>query len=325
MRLSVSGFLAVFASACTRTPPPTGRAAPPANAEDRSARADAEASAGPAVYPGDPPLPAQAVACEDALPSVACVRFAGVEDAVRWVLAFEPTILAIGEAHAQKESQGTASSTKRFTDTLLPILAPRASDIVVELWAPDPRCRQEVQQVRSAQRVVTTAQAATNTDEYVTLGTRAKERGMMPWLLRPTCDDFAALADAGQDAIGAMLGLVKRLTLSKVTALHDKNRLAADRKVVLAYGGALHNDLAPPDSTKEYSFGRELAALPGARYVELDLIVPEFVKDTEAWQKLGWYASFRAAPPPAGRATLYRTGERSFTVLFPPSGRGDAG
>ena len=91
---------------------------------------------------------------------------------------------------------------------------------------------------------------------------------MTPWLLRPTCDDFSLLADAGEDAVGAMLGLVKRLTQAKVTQLYEKNaRADASRppKTVIAYGGALHNDLAPPPATKEYSFGPDLDRLSGGQ------------------------------------------------------------
>jgi hypothetical protein len=243
------------------------------------------------------------------------------------VLAKKPLVLAVGEAHAQKGTENIASSTKRFTEALLPILAPRASDVVVELWAPDPKCMKEVKQVASAQKPVTDLQASTNQNEYVTLGTKAKESGMTPWLLRPTCDEFAMLADAGADAVGAMLGLVKRLTQAKVTQLHERNLRVADAgaepRAVIAYGGALHNDLAPADAMKEYSFGPELDRLTGGRYIELDLIVPEFVKRTPTWEKLPWYAAFEAERGSSGdgrsSATLYVLGERSFVLVFPGS------
>jgi hypothetical protein len=258
-----------------------------------------------------------------ALGGPTCLRFGTAEEAFRWVLAKDPLVLAVGEAHAQRGTERIASSTKRFTDAFLPILAPRATDVVVELWAPDPKCMKEVKQVASAQKPVTDVQASTNQNEYVTLGTKAKASGMTPWLLRPTCDDFSMLADAGADAVGAMLGLVKRLTQSKVTQLYERNVKAdAGTKAVIAYGGALHNDLAPPEATKDYSFGPELDRLTGGRYIELDLIVPEFVKKTPVWEKLRWYASFeaeRASGRPLDKATLYVVGERSFVLVFPTS------
>jgi len=180
-------------------------------------------------------------------------------------------------------------------------------------------CSKEVKQVASAQKPVVTAQAETNQNEYLTLGNKAKAAGMTPWLLRPTCDDFSMLADAGDDAIGQMLGLVKRLTQEKLVQLMQKN---GGQKAVVAYGGALHNDLKPPPETKDFSFGPELDRQTNGRFVELDLIVPEYVKDIPTWTKLPWYSTFvadRAANKDQDKATLYVLGERSFTLIFPAS------
>ena len=246
-------------------------------------------------------------------------RFDSPEEAFQFVLAKNPQILAVGEAHAQKGTEAIASSTKRFTDAFLPLLAPKASDVVVELWAPDPTCMKEVKAVASAQKPVTSAQAETNQNEYQTLGVKAKAAGMTPWLLRPTCDDFSMLADAGDDAVGEMLGLVKRLTQAKLVQLLQKNGGA---KTVVAYGGALHNDLAPSPEMKAYSFGPELDALTKGRYIELDLIVPEFIKKSPTWEKLAWFSAFeadRAANRHQDKTTLYVLGERSFTLIFPAS------
>jgi hypothetical protein len=302
--------------ACSRTPPPSGDRRPALDAAAPTASVATPPGASSCTAPGGP----------------ACLRFATPEDAFRHALSKEPRILAIGEAHAQRGTEAIASSTKRFTDALLPILASQgASDVVVELWAPDPKCTKEVKEVATAQKPVIEAQATTNQNEYVTLGVKAKAAGMTPWLLRPTCDDFSMLADAGDDAVGAMLGLVKRLTQAKLAQLYERNHADAGERArtVVAYGGALHNDLAPPETTREYSFGPELDRLSGGRYVELDLIVPEYVKKTPAWEKLPWFSSFeaeRASGRSRGEALLYVLGERSFVLVFPPSaGAVDAG
>lgn len=309
--------------ACSRTPTPTTDV-PQAPASTTGSTATIATSA-PLTPSSSPPLPKDATPCAsapiDGGRTLDCFRFASTEDAFKWVLAHDPQILAIGEAHAQKGTE-VASTTKRFTDTLLPIVAPRASDVVVELWAPDPKCQKEVTAVASAQKPVTTTQASTNQNEYVTLGTRSKELGMTPWLLRPTCDDFTTLANAGEDAVGKMLGLVKRLTQQKLVQLWERAKGqagdagASKPKMVLAYGGAMHNDLFPAPETKEWSFGPELATATTDGYVELDLIVPELVKDTATWQKLPWYAPHKADPGPKDRATLYRNGARSFTIML---------
>lgn len=307
--------------ACSRTPTPTTDVpqAPAADASPVAASVDGAAS--PEVRVAGPPLPKDAAPCApaplDGGRSLECFRFVSNEDAFNWVLAHDPQILAIGEAHAQKGTE-VASTTKRFTDALLPIVAPHASDLVVELWAPDPKCQKEVKAVASAQKPVTTAQASTNQNEYVTLGTKSKELGMTPWLLRPTCDDFTALANAGEDAVGKMLALVKRLTQQKLGQLWERQKgaEAGKPKMVLAYGGAMHNDLFPAPETKEWTFGPELSTITSHRYVELDLIVPEAVKDTPTWQKLPWYAPHKADPGPKDRTTLYRNGDRSFTIML---------
>lgn len=317
-------MITLLSGACSR-PPPSG--------DPGSARME-DAAPLPAPSSAVPPpagasfgaLPASAAPCAAGV-ALPCTRVSAKE-ALELILAKEPWAIGVGEAHAQRGTESIASSTKRFTETLLPVVAPRASDVVVELWAPDPKCMKQVKVVASAQKVVTEPQAATNQNEYVTLGTKAKEAGMTPWLLRPTCDDFANLADAGAD-VGAMLSLVKRLTHDKMLQLLDRNRALAEdagtpkRRIVLAYGGALHNDLDPPASTKEWSFGPDLDRITNHRYIELDLIVPEFVQATPVWEKLPWFASFQkeraAGGRPAGAATLFALGERSFVLVFPDS------
>lgn len=284
------------------------------------------ASVTPSPVVATPALPAGATACAkpatDAADSPACFKFRSAEDAFRTVLASRPAVLAVGEAHAQKGTEKIASSTKRFTETLLPILRGDASDLVVELWAPDPNCQKAVATVRTAQKPVVEQQAATNQDETVVLGTRAKALAITPWLLRPTCDDFARLADAGADAVGEMLGLVKRLTQAKLVQLYDRNRADAGpgpMRMVVAYGGAMHNDLAPAPDLAQYSFGPELSNATAGKYVELDVIVPEYVKDTAIWQKLPWYPLFKAETGPRTDVTLYRLSEKSYVLIFAAS------
>lgn len=299
--MRTSGFAVSFlvtAVACSRTPPTS----------EPSATASGSAA-----------LSATVPAVVSAAPPPETKRFATAEEAFTFVLAKNPQVLAVGEAHAQKGTEAIASSTKRFTEAFLPLVAPTSSDVVVELWAPDPKCMKEVKAVASAQKPVVEAQAETNQNEYQTLGMKAKAAGMTPWLLQPSCDEFSMLADAGDDVVGKMLGLVKKLTQERVVKQLQKNGGA---KTVIAYGGALHNDLKPSPEMKEYSFGPELDALTKGRFIELDLIVPEFIKKSPTWEKLPWFASFeadRAAGKDQDKATLYVLGERSFTLIFPAS------
>ena len=308
--------MATMATAACSRPQPQGE--PPIAAAGPSHSAAPATSAAP----GDIPLPAGAAPCGSGRAGPSCVRFASNEDAFRWVLAHDPAILAIGEAHAQKGTEKITSATKRFTDSMVPLLEGRASDLLVEAWAGDPKCQKQVAQVATAQKPVQQAQAQSNPNEYVSLGTRAKELGVQPHLLRPTCDDYANLADAGDDVVSQSLGLIKRLTQSDATALYRRNEAAKNGKAVVTYGGAMHNDLAPDEGLRQFSFGPELQATTGGRYVELDLIVPEYVKKTDTWEKLPWFAAFQAdaaSGSPRDKPTLYRLGDRSFVLIFASS------
>jgi hypothetical protein len=297
----------------------TGASLPP-DAVDASRVVAAAATTSPDG--GDVPLPAGATACAAGRAGPSCVRFASNADAFRWVLAHDPAVLAIGEAHAQKGTETIVSATKRFTDSMVPLLEGRASDLLVEAWAGDPRCQKQVAQVATAQKPVQQAQAQTNPNEYIALGTRAKGLGVQPHLLRPTCNDYARLADAGADVVSQSLGLIKRLTQADATALYRRNDAAKNGKAVVTYGGAMHNDLVPDESLRQYSFGPELSATTAGRYVELDLIVPEYVKKTATWEKLPWFAAYQAdaaAGAARDKPTLYRVGDRSFVLIFAAS------
>ena len=135
MKIARAAFvLFVFCGvACSRPAPPSG--------DPSSPKADASAAVTPAASSGAAHVapPANATLCP-AVGSVQCLRFGTAEDAFKHVITIGPIVLAVGEAHAQKGTEGIASSTKRFTDAFLPLLAGKASDIVVELWAPDPKC-----------------------------------------------------------------------------------------------------------------------------------------------------------------------------------------
>lgn len=293
------------------SPPP---ASPSASAASGASSAASSAGAAPSSSSSRPT--AQGAPCGGAAVGIECLRFATLDDAFAVVLAADPRILAIGEAHAQKGTEQVASATKRFTDALVPKLAGKASDLLLEAWAGDPRCQKEVKTVATAQAPVKETQAASNPNEYVAMGTKAKELGIQPHLLRPSCDDYAGLADAGADVIPASLSLIKRLTQRDATTLFQRNTAAKNDKMVVTYGGAMHNDLAPSDKLRAYSFGPELMETTGGRYVELDLIVPEYIKATEVWQKLPWYAAWEKEPAPSGQTTLYRLGKASFVLIF---------
>lgn len=309
--------LAALASlACNRTSDSVAVPAPVAAADAPVAAAASDAAAAPV---------AAAVTVTGApCGAMGCAQFDTPEQALEVVLASKPLVLAVGEAHAQKGKEGVASSTKRFT-AMLPALGGRASDLLVELMMPAKlpdggACVQVAQAVKEKQKAVTAQQASTNQNEYVLMGDAARKLGVIPDLLRPTCDDLAAIDKAGPEMVAVSLETIARLTRAKVEQLLARNaRAPADaEKMVVTYGGALHNDLVTTPERSRWVFGPDLSKVTKGRYVELDLYVPEFIEDTDTWKRLEWYPHYDRDKLGA-KVTMFRPREGSFVIVFAKS------
>jgi hypothetical protein len=304
-------FSLCAAAACApATHPVNAASAPPRTTSTTVASAAPRASsAAPTVVSSAEPAPVPPHPCG----ALDCLAFATAGAAFDYVLQSNPRVLAVGEAHAQDDTPGIRSSTRRFAEQLLPKLAGKAKHIVIELLLA--KCKQEtVQEVKKQQAPVTEHQAKTNQNEFVTLGKVAQSYGIEPEGLTPDCPEYETIVAAGQDAIPRLLTLVADQTTKEVEALLAKPEASAD--LILTYGGALHNDLYPRAGQEAWSFGPRLAADTQNRYVELDLIVPEFVKDTEAWRNLPWFSAFDREHL-SSETLLYRPAPGSFALIFP--------
>jgi len=316
-QVSPSAFLTrgvaviAIATGCNAAPPPAAPAANPSPAPPPSVASTAPSLVASAPPPAQPTGPA---ACGE----LGCKLFDTPEGAFAAVLEQQPRVLAIGEAHAQKGSENIRSSTARFTTGFLPLLSGRATDLILELMVPNPSCKKEVKEVARRQQPVTEPQAESNQNEFVVLARHAQELGVSPHVLRPSCADFDAITKAGDNDVAAMLTMIARLTTDLAKPLIDRNGSAENGKLVVAYGGALHNDIEPRPGREAFSFGPELKAHSGGRYVELDLIVPEFVKDSETWRALPWYRHYDPQRAP-GKTTLYNPSPGSYVLIFPRS------
>jgi hypothetical protein len=269
-----------------------------------------DASASAAIAPGE---------CG----ALGCRQFDTLPEALDVVLQSKPLVLGVGEAHAQKGKEGVASSTKRFTEQALPHLRGRASDLIVELMAPGKRpdgssCVETTNAVKEQQKVVTERQAGENQNEYVVMGEASRKLGIVPDLLRPSCDDLSEIQRAGEDMIPRTLETIARLTRVKVEQLVERNRSASagGEKLVVAYGGALHNDVVAPPERAAWTYGPALSTSTGGRYVELDVYVADFIEDSEAWRKLAFYPHYDRAKL-GDKVTLFRTGPSSYVVVLP--------
>lgn len=186
---------------------------------------------------------------------------------------------------------------------------------MVELLAPRADCTPEsAEQVKQEQRQITQGQASTNQNEFVALGHRARELGVTPYILRATCEDLEAIAQAGDDAV-----LVMMETIARRTTLEFERHLRAGSTeappLVVAYGGALHNDLAPRPGREAWSYGPGVRDLTQGSYTALDLIVPEHITDSDGWRAFPWYSSIPELDEHS--AVLLEVAPRSWVLFFP--------
>ncbi len=266
-----------------------------------------------------------------------CRTYPSAVEAVRDLLNSEPQMLAFGEAHALKGSEHIRSTTERFEQDILPVLAEAgASSLVVELLKPATGCEQAVKQTRKTEKQVTQKQVTENKNRFVQLGVASRRLGVVPFILEPDCAEFGSIAAAGENGVLRMLELIAIKTEQKMYKLWEQPPPKGKAKLVLAYGGAMHNDILPekssapraasgdgadpPDEASKaaFTFGRQLHEATKGRYIAVDLIVPEFIKDTPVWKALPWYAHFNPQQP-REQATLFQTGPNSFAIIFPHS------
>lgn len=293
---------------------PSGAAPPPSQTSPATESSVEERLTSPPAEPASGEAPSGPATCGE----LGCLRFDSPGAALDHILDTEPLIIAVGETHALRGTESVEPATVRFRRELLPLLRGRASDLVVELLVPDPACRREAEHAAEVQRPVTERQAMTNQSEFVALGHEAKRLGIRPHALTPSCEELEEIVKAGPDGILEMLVLITRLTADKVRELADQPRQAGVPRMVLAYGGAMHNDRSPRPGREPFSFGPALAEYAGDRYVELDLIVPEFIKDNDAWRALPWYPFFEGATRPA-KVVLFNPEPGSYALIFPRS------
>jgi hypothetical protein len=246
-----------------------------------------------------------------------CAQFDSPGEAFLAAVAGDARVVAIGEAHAQKGTT-VPSAAKRFTEQLLPLLAGRASDLLVELMMPPPWCADAAMEVKKKQASATSQQAPTNQSEYVAMGERARALGIVPDMLRPSCADMDVVNRAGEGAVEASLEMIARLTVAQAGQLIERDaRSDADRdKAVVIYGGMLHNDLDPPPERAKWTYAPALDAKAQGKIVAVDLVVPELIVDDAVWRAFAWFGLYDRARL-GGKTTLFRPSEKSSVLVFP--------
>ncbi|HEY8924696.1 MAG TPA: hypothetical protein VIU64_09965, partial [Polyangia bacterium] len=93
------------------------------------------------------------------------------------------------------------------------------------------------------------------------------------------------------------------------------------------YGGALHNDLVPDPELAAYSFAPRVLAATLGRFLEIDLVVPEYAAGSSVVKAQPWWRAYERARPGRRAAVLIRRSARSYVVVFPfhfaPTTRGE--
>jgi hypothetical protein len=243
-------------------------------------------------------------------PSAAAAVLAAVEGAAG--------VVAFGEVHQDTATAATRSSLARFTDEILPALAPRASHLIVETWIKDGACGEA--EARATEDIArTTERPAETENEIVRLLRRAKASGVTPHVLAVSCAEYAQLEG------GAGVDYARLLTLTGrhlEAAIRQAVRLSRPpgRPLVLVYGGVLHNDLYPRRALRAYAFGPAIWELLRGDYREIDLYVPELVARLPAMRAEGWFAAWRRAARPGETIVIPRSA-RSTIVVFPSAQR----
>jgi hypothetical protein len=231
------------------------------------------------------------------------------------VLARKPGVLAVGEYHEVNGGPKVRSATRRFTTELLPALKGRITSLVVETWMLSGKCG-AVEKQATAAVAKTTKRPESTEDEVTTLMDRTYEMGVKNHTLLIDCDDYRSmLDDAGELDGEASLLLVRRKVEEKALEAIEKGEGGTPERMLVLYGGALHNDLAPLDEWKAFSFGPSLARETSGQYVELDLLVPEFVEGDEDLKKEPWFGAAMALAK-AGKTVLINPRPDVYLLLF---------
>ena len=237
-------------------------------------------------------------------------RFASAAEALKVVLASDPRVLGVGEVHATTDGPSGTTTIARFTTELLPVLAPRTSDLVIETWRLDGACGAPAAAVVDQVEVDTKRPAETKS-EIVILGEAALAAGVKPHDLIFACAEYQQLL--GPD--GAVLyDALLRLLTQKLGDYAAQALARPDARLVL-YGGAMHNDLFPHEGAEAYSYGLRARETGGASYVELDLYDPALVVGKALFVEAAWEPLLAEAGP--DHVLLIERGPQSYVLLLP--------
>ena len=280
-------WVLVACSSSGKSPPPTPKVA-------------TDAAPVTVIVDAGPPLPEH-----QAYPDLAAAISATVPADTR--------VVGFGELHARVDRATVRSALSLFTQAL-PAFGERISDLVVETWIVDPKCgKKAVETTAKVEKEVKRPEATKS--EIALLADAAKAAKIQPHAMTLACKDYETLAPKnGQADPIAMLTLTtKELQRIAQSAVKHRDKDPAHRPWIALYGGALHNDRFPGGGVAEWSYADTIDLATDGKYLEIDLIVPEFAEADNVSKQQPWFPLVAAA----NRVLVWKRGERSFVIVLP--------
>ncbi len=261
-----------------------------------------------------PPRPADAgVAAKPAPKLPRHVEYADLSAALVATLPADARVIGFGEFHARVDRPNVPSALSAFT-TALPAFGDKVSDLVVETWIVDPKCGKTA--VATTKKIETEVRRPEATkSEVALLADAAKAAGIQAHAMTLACNDYETLApkNGAPDPIAMLTLTTKELTRISTSAVIHRDKTGNKRPWIALYGGALHNDRFPDPAVAEWSFAAAVDKATKDKYVEIDLIVPEFAEPDVTSQKQPWFPLLADAH----KFRVWKRGERSFVIVFP--------
>jgi hypothetical protein len=301
------GTLAIVTIACDGTRRGSGEPAPaPAIAADA-------APAGASAHDAAPRDPGDTGASDHGRHVV----HPNLKAAFDEILGDRPRVLGIGELHLRTDRTGpTTSALARFTAEVMPSIGPQVSDLVIETWVVDPACKTggaATQRVEAAMK-----RPESTKSEIGGLIGIIKQNGIKAHVMRLSCDDLATVAPPSGVEAEKLLDVVTR-ELGRVarSAVRYRDEHAEARPLIVVYGGALHNDLHPFETTAQWSYAGAVDEATGGRFVEVDLYLPELIEGQALYESEDWYPLVAKTPP--GKVLLVQRAPHSWLAVLPRS------
>jgi len=268
----------------------------PSVAIQASASASASASAPQATFTRCGPLD--------------CRAYEDLASAFDETIEDKPLVVAVGEAHAKKGFESVDTAAKRFTSEIVPRLAGRTSDVLLELMAPGQGCEVANKATGKELGKIGAKQAVEAPNEYVTLGKAAEKLGIRVSQLHPSCKELDGVAKSKSPPV-AILQLITSLSTRDVMRVITAPNHAEDKMFVI-YGGAFHGEPNPPEERTEFSFAATLSKAAKGRYVSVHIFVREYIDAT--WDIWPWYPHFKADANP-DKVVLFHPKPQHYVII----------